>query len=267
MKKSIRLFTTLMVCMAMTLCVSCKKDSAEPSGGNTGGGTGGYGIGIHEYVDLGLPSGLLWATYNVGADKPEDYGDYFAWGETEVKSAYNWNTYKWYNGDWDILTKYCISSSYGTVDNKTVLDIEDDAAYVNWGEGWCMPTCEEVQGLKNTCTWTWTTQGGKDGYRVTGRNGNSVFLPRLLLRWQPQSCGFLRLLLVKFAQHRQPEQRVQLLLQFRQRGHLQLLPPLLWAFGPASLPAPELTWSADDGHISAPPQCVRQHKNLIKFLT
>ncbi len=181
MKKSIRLFTTVMVCMAMALCVSCKKDNAEPSGGNTGGGnTGGGGggtIGSHEYVDLGLPSGLLWATCNVGADSPDDYGDYFAWGETETKSDYDWDTYKWYNGSENTLTKYCTKSSYGTVDNRTVLEMSDDAARANWGGDWRMPTKEEWQELEDRCTWTWTTQGGKSGYRVTGTNGRSLFLP------------------------------------------------------------------------------------------
>ncbi len=139
----------------------------------TDGGT----IAGHAYVDLGLPSGLLWATCNVGADKPEDYGSYYAWGETEVKSAYNWNTYKWCNGNWDNLTKYNTDSYYGTVDNKTLLEPEDDAAHVNWGGAWRMPTREEMNELKNNCTWTWTTQGGNNGYRVTGSNGESIFLP------------------------------------------------------------------------------------------
>ncbi len=103
----------------------------------------------HDYVDLGLPSGLIWATCNVGAAKPEDYGDYFAWGETEPKDDYWWSTYKWCNGDWDKLTKYCTdsyywdSSSSSSMDNKTVLDPEDDAAHVNWGGSWRMPTDEE----------------------------------------------------------------------------------------------------------------------------
>ena len=174
MKKGIRLFTTLMVCMAMVLCVSCKKDDDNNNPGG-GGNTGGGGTGDHAYVDLGLPSGLLWATCNVGADKPEDYGSYFAWGETATKSNYDWSTYKWRNGD--NLTKYNYNSGYGTVDNKTVLDPEDDAAHVNWGGGWRMPTHGEMKELKDNCTWTWTTQGGKNGYRVTGPNGNSIFLP------------------------------------------------------------------------------------------
>ena len=86
----------------------------------------------HEYVDLGLPSGLLWATCNVGATKPEEYGDYFAWGETEPKSTYNWSTYKYCNGSSTSLTNYCTNSSYGTVDNKTILEAADDAAHTNY---------------------------------------------------------------------------------------------------------------------------------------
>ncbi|MDD6782411.1 MAG: hypothetical protein PUD89_05750, partial [Bacteroidales bacterium] len=97
----------------------------------------------HEYVDLGLPSGLKWATCNVGATAPEAYGDYYAWGETTTKSTYEWSTYKWCDGSYDTQTKYCTSSSYGTVDNKTVLDLADDAARANWGGAWRMPTDEE----------------------------------------------------------------------------------------------------------------------------
>ena len=133
---------------------------------------------IPEYaVDLGLPSGTLWADRNVGADAPEAYGDYFAWGETSPKSIYNWSTYKWCNGSMYTLTKYCTNSYYGTVDNKTILDLEDDAAYVNMGLEWRMPTHEEMQELLNNCTRTWITQNGVNGYKVTGPNGNSIFLP------------------------------------------------------------------------------------------
>ncbi|MBP5558485.1 MAG: Ig-like domain-containing protein [Bacteroidales bacterium] len=132
-----------------------------------------------EAVDLGLPSGTKWATFNVGASKPEDYGDYFAWGETEPKSNYSWSTYKFelgtgYQGP---FSKYVTKSSYGTVDNKTVLDPEDDAAHVNWGGSWRMPTLEECDELINKCTWTWTTQNGVNGRLVTGPNGKSIFLP------------------------------------------------------------------------------------------
>ena len=131
----------------------------------------------YKYVDLGLPSGTLWADRNVGADSPEAYGDYFAWGETAPKSTYNWSTYKWCKGSYDTMTKYCTDSSYGTMDNKTVLDLEDDAAYVNMIPEWRMPTHDEHEELYSKCTWTWTTQNGTKGYKVTGPNGNSIFLP------------------------------------------------------------------------------------------
>ena len=131
----------------------------------------------YKAVDLGLPSGTLWADRNVGADAPEAYGDYFAWGEVTPKTEYNWSTYKWCTGSWSTQTKYCIDSYYGTVDGKTVLDLEDDAAYVNMGAEWRMPTKSEQDELCNNCTWTWTTQNGVYGRKVTGPNGNSIFLP------------------------------------------------------------------------------------------
>lgn len=123
----------------------------------------------HPYVDLGLS--VKWATCNVGADSPEDCGDYFAWGETEPKEKYNWSTYKWCNGSYDSQTKY-------TVGNKTELDLEDDAARANWGGSWRMPTAAEIYELCIECTWTWTVQNGVNGYKVTSKtNGNSIFLP------------------------------------------------------------------------------------------
>ena len=133
----------------------------------------------HEYVDLGLS--VKWATCNVGANKPEEYGDYFAWGEVEPKEEYNWRTYKWYNGSNDTQTKYCTNSSYGTIDNKTTLEAADDAATANWGGSWRMPTTEEQQELIDNCTWTWTAQNGVYGYKVTskksGYTNKSIFLP------------------------------------------------------------------------------------------
>ena len=140
----------------------------------------------HEYVDLGLPSGTLWATCNVGASSPEEYGDYFAWGETEPKDNYDWNTYKWYNHDIRDYTKYHLdyayydeSGNYHSVpaDGNTVLDPEDDAAYVNWSPLWRMPTGEQQRELVEKCTWTWTTSNGVIGQLVTGPNGNTIFLP------------------------------------------------------------------------------------------
>ena len=135
----------------------------------------------HEYVDLGLPSGLKWATCNVGADTPEANGDYYAWGETAPKDNYSWGTYTWCNGNYNNLTKYNTKSNYGTVDNKTTLDPEDDAAAANWGGKWRMPTNDEWTELRNECTWTWVegyNGTDKNGYEVTSKtNGNSIFLP------------------------------------------------------------------------------------------
>jgi hypothetical protein len=133
----------------------------------------------HEYVDLGLS--VKWATCNVGATKPEEYGDYFAWGETQPKSTYNLSNYKYYNYSSSSLTKYCTNSSYGTVDNKTQLELSDDAARANWGGSWRVPTKEEQKELLEKCTWTWTTQNGVYGYKVTskksGYTNKSIFLP------------------------------------------------------------------------------------------
>ena len=136
--------------------------------------------GDHAYVDLGLPSGLLWATCNVGAEAPEDYGDYFAWGETQTKDTYNWNTYQYCMGSENTLTKYCHNSSYGYngfTDNLTTLLPEDDAATANWGSDWRMPTEEEWEELYQYTTVTWTTRNGVRGRLFTAENGNSLFLP------------------------------------------------------------------------------------------
>ena len=130
----------------------------------------------HEYVDLGLS--VKWATCNIGSTTPEGYGDYYAWGETTTKSTYNWSTYKWCNGSKTTLTKYNTSSSYGTVDNKTVRELADDAARANWGGAWRMPTDAEWTELRENCTWTWITKNGVNGYEVKSNiNGNSIFLP------------------------------------------------------------------------------------------
>ena len=139
-------------------------------------------------MDLGLPSGLKWASCNVGAAKPEDYGAYFAWGETQPKESYVYSTYKWCNGDSNKLTKYCTISSYWDstepMDNKTTLDLNDDAAHVNWGGSWRMPTDAEWTELVNNCTWMWTTQNGVNGRLVTSKtNSNSIFLPAAGSRW------------------------------------------------------------------------------------
>ena len=134
----------------------------------------------HEWVDLGLPSGTLWATTNVGADSPEGYGDNFAWGETTPKDVYNWSTYQWCMGSYNTFTKYCNISGYGYngfTDGKIELDLEDDAAYVNWSPDWRMPSQEQIQELYNNCFSEWTTLNGVNGRLFTGPNGASMFMP------------------------------------------------------------------------------------------
>ena len=115
----------------------------------------------HEYVDLGLPGGLKWATCNIGADTPESFGNYYAWGEIKTKPeylGYNWKTNNVYMRDVSGNPNY-------------------DAATANWGSTWRMPTKAEMEELVNNCTFTWTTQSGVYGMIVTGPNGNSIFLP------------------------------------------------------------------------------------------
>lgn len=151
----------------------------------------------HDYVDLGLS--VKWATTNVGANSPEEYGNYYAWGETKAygeqdmlnshnfsyggnntKTYYDWSTYKWSSGTtYDALTKYNTLSDCGIVDMKVELDLADDAAYVNWGSNWRMPTRAEWKELISGCTWKWTTLNGKNGYKVTSNKDSSkyIFLP------------------------------------------------------------------------------------------
>lgn len=136
-----------------------------------------------DWVDLGLPSGLLWATRNVGASSPTDYGDRFAWGEISprigLSGSGRWYDYQWWGGDdsygTPIITKYNTKSIYGSVDNLTTLQPVDDAATVNYGGR--MPTKEEWQELLSNTTSTWTTINGVKGRSFTGPNGSSLFLP------------------------------------------------------------------------------------------
>lgn len=124
-------------------------------------------------VDLGLS--VMWANCNVGASSPEGYGDYFAWGETEVKDSYYWENYKYFYGD---------KNGNGYVDedelayiNNDISGTHNDIASSEWGNGWRMPTLEEIQELVDECSWRWTKVNGVAGYRVTGPNYNSIFLP------------------------------------------------------------------------------------------
>lgn len=134
---------------------------------------------IAEAVDLGLS--VKWASWNIGASKPEEYGDYYAWGETAAKSEYSWTTYKWRRDDDSLISKYCNIAGYGTADNKFTLEMSDDVARQDWEGEWRIPTMKEVLELQDYCSWTWTTLNGVNGYEVTGKKtgytDKSIFLP------------------------------------------------------------------------------------------
>lgn len=126
-------------------------------------------INEHAFIDLGLPSGLLWADRNVGASSPLNGGDYFAWGETEPKETYSEANYKWWNGSF---------SKYNSFDHKLILEAEDDAASVNWGKECRTPSIADFRELVKVCTWEWlySDNFGKPIYRVFGPNGNYIDL-------------------------------------------------------------------------------------------
>jgi predicted secreted protein len=161
-----KVFSILIVTFAIAAMVGCGKkdnDNSIDSG----------------WVDLGLPSGTLWAKCNLGADSPEGYGDYLAWGETQGKNIYDWSTYRYCTAEGDsllTLTKYNTSETYGTVDGLTTLQIMDDAAAVRLS-GTRMPTREDWEELLASTVAEWVTQNGVAGYRLTASNGNSLFLP------------------------------------------------------------------------------------------
>ncbi len=177
----------LTLCIAMLVAVSAWADEVYTFSVYEDCSKNGYEAGISpapasvQAVDLGLPSGIKWASCNVGATQPEDYGNYYAWGEVVPKDDYSWETYKYANGSSSTLTKYCNNASYGDngfTDGKTTLDLEDDVAHVNWGGNWCMPRSAEIDELRNNCTWKWTIKNGINGYQVTSNtNSNSIFLP------------------------------------------------------------------------------------------
>ncbi|MCQ2233188.1 MAG: fibrobacter succinogenes major paralogous domain-containing protein [Paludibacteraceae bacterium] len=122
-----------------------------------------------EVVDLGLS--VKWAACNLGATKPEDYGNYYAWGETKPKATYTTDNSKWDDVAYDVL------KSKGVINSRGNLMSKYDAATANWGAGWRMPTLDEIKELENRCRWSWTTMNGVKGYKVTGPSGKSIFLP------------------------------------------------------------------------------------------
>lgn len=167
MKKT-SFLTSCFLCCIIMLATSCS-DSNTNSPDLTNHIT-------YNAIDLGLS--VKWADKNVGAIRPEVYGGYYAWGETEKKSEYSWFTYDFTNDNsgYDFY-KYNTQSSYGYVDSLMVLEPQDDVAHIKLKGGWRMPTNEEWQELINKCTWEWDRVNGISGMRVTARNGNSIFLP------------------------------------------------------------------------------------------
>lgn len=166
--------------MALSLAAlamfGCGTSTVKSQSGNSNNG--------YEYVDLGLS--VKWASCNVGAASPEASGNYFSWGETEVKDENTGDNYKYgsvgcLEGEGSSFTKYCFNKKHGKVDNKRTLDLSDDAARAAWGGDWRMPSLDEANELLEKCTWTWTQLNGVSGCQVTGPNGNSIFLP---------ACGF-----------------------------------------------------------------------------
>ena len=147
-----------------------------------------------EYVDLNLPSGLLWATCNVGATTSEEFGGYFAWGEILPKDIYDWNTYKYCYDDRYQLTKYCDDTEYGYngfTDNLTELMADDDVARVCWGDAWRMPKFSEwLELYENTTLDENAIQNGVKGWLFTASNGKSVFLPAAGCRHDDWNYGF-----------------------------------------------------------------------------
>ena len=161
---------------AFARAVACGGNIDDPGGDNPGGGNGGgstkHGK-VGNPIDLGLS--VKWASWNIGAEKPEEYGDYFAWGETEMKESYTWENYKWKDESKGI-TKYTGLDG----DSKTVLEAQDDAAHVIWKGDWRMPTKDEMKELEdnNNCEWIWETVNGITGFTVKSKkNGNSIFIP------------------------------------------------------------------------------------------
>ena len=138
------------------------------------------GVYRRSYLRHGLSQHNLWATCNVGADAPEDYGDYFAWAETQPKDDYSWSNYQYCMGNSNTLTKYCDKANHGYngyTDTLTILLPEDDAATTNWGAEWRTPTYDEWMELRDNTSHRYTTQNGVNGMLFTAANGNSIFLP------------------------------------------------------------------------------------------
>ena len=136
--------------------------------------------GVHECVDLGLPSGLKWATCNIGANAPEEYGEYYAWAELETKHMYDQYHYSFFSLKQDDI----FSHGYGEIEalGGDISETKYDVAHLLWGENWRLPTREEFSELTLYCSWFWTSINNVYGYEITGTNGNKIFLPATGLR-------------------------------------------------------------------------------------
>ena len=157
-----KFFSMAMLAMLATWFVACDKSDDDNNNDEN-----------IIVVDLGLPSGIKWATCNVGATNPWDYGNYYAWGETKTKSDYSWETYKYYNGSNHSLTKYNYNAEYGTVDNKNTLESADDVATAVFGADYSMPTTADWDELSSQCYWVWTTN-----YNEQNVSGYIVYHPK-----------------------------------------------------------------------------------------
>ena len=161
-----RTSTVALISLVLLIIASC--EGIEGSGTEI--------IKTPEAIDMGLS--VKWASCNIGASRPEDFGDYYAWGETETKATYDWSTYTLCSGSKRTMTKYCTSMFYGTTDNKTTLEKADDVAAQELGGSWRMPTTIEWGELIHRCDWKWTTINGVEGMLVTSKKtDNSIFLP------------------------------------------------------------------------------------------
>lgn len=178
---------SIFIAIAMAFCmISCEKKEVIETQGNKEleiSGTPGQ----LDAIDLGLS--VKWASRNVGATYASDYGGYYAWGETEEKSNYDFSTYKLYDMEAKKFTKYCTLEEYGFVDNRVTLDKADDVAAVKLGGGWRMPTSQEMYELVTKCTWTECSYRGVSGFLAKGPNGNTIFIPKNGIKSQSSNAN------------------------------------------------------------------------------
>ena len=180
------LLTTLMAVMPTMTFISCSGDDDNDDSGEADKNISYQKCPDNHHphmIDLGLPSGTKWACCNVGADKPEAYGGYYAWGETEEKTIYNEVTYQYCTGDdTDGNGLYDKNSSYQDL-GSDIASTQYDVAHVKWGGSWVMPSRSQIEELLGNCTSTWITKDGVHGRQFSGRNGGTIFLPATGYRW------------------------------------------------------------------------------------